>query len=203
MTNRRFDRREFLNKAARGALAMPMLSSLAASQDAKKTAPTPQKHAAPAAAQKPALSLSVRDFGATGDGQTKDTAAIQQALDRCGVLGGGEVVVPAGDYSTGALALRSNTVLRLEQNANLLGTADFADYPVTQVRWEGRWIQGHIGLVSAIDADHIGVVGPGRITGNVALGGRRPRKIRCATLAWLNSSIARIFAWKTSRPPCA
>jgi hypothetical protein len=58
--------------------------------------------------------LNVRDFGAKGDGTTKDTAALQQALDRCAVLGGGEVLAPAGNYLTGAIQLRSNTLLRLE-----------------------------------------------------------------------------------------
>ena len=43
---------------------------------------------------------------------------------------------------------------------------------MTQVRWEGKWIQGHVGLIYAIDAEHIGVVGPGKIVGNAALGGR-------------------------------
>src|SRR5579863_8479120 len=86
--------------------------------------------------------LNVRDFGAAGDGAVKDTAAFQQALDRCSVLGGGEVVVPAGNYRTGAIALRSNTLLRLEKDALISGTNDFADYPVTQVRWEGKWIPG-------------------------------------------------------------
>lgn len=118
------------------------------------------------------LALSVRDFGATGDGKTKDTAAIQEAIDRCAALGGGEVRFPAGDYLTGAVALRSNTLLRLDAQASLLGTPDFDDYPVTQVRWEGKWIQGRVGLIYAIDCSRIGVVGPGRIVGNPALGGR-------------------------------
>jgi polygalacturonase len=118
------------------------------------------------------LTLNVRDFGAVGDGKTKETDAIQQALDRCSVLGGCEVLVPEGEYLTGAVALRSNTMLRLEKGATILGTPDFADYPVTQVRWEGKWIQGHVGLIYAIGARHIGVVGPGRIVGNAALGGR-------------------------------
>jgi polygalacturonase len=118
------------------------------------------------------LTLNVRDFGATGDGTTKDTAAVQKALDRCGVLGGGEVLVPAGTYLSGAIALRSNTTLRLTENAIIAGSPDFADYPVTQVRWEGKWIPGYVGLIYAIDANHIGIAGPGKIIGNPALGGR-------------------------------
>ena len=145
-------RRSFLKAAGAGLLPPPL--------------------AAQSAAKPSQVTLNVRDFGATGDGATKDTAAIQQAIDRCRVLGGGEVLVPAGNYLTGAIALRSHTILRLEKDAALTGTPDFADYPVTQVRWEGKWIQGRAGLIYAIDASHIGVVGPGRIVGNAALGGR-------------------------------
>ncbi len=97
------------------------------------------------------VTLNVRDFGATGDGTAKDTAAIQKTLDRCGVLGGGEVLFPAGSYSpAGAIALRSNTTLRLTENAIITGSPDIADYPVTQVRWEGKWIPGYVGLIYAI-----------------------------------------------------
>ncbi len=129
--------------------------------------------AAHASAQpRKALTLNVRDFGAVGDGKTKETAALQRALDRCRALGGCEVLVPAGEYLTGALALRSNTTLRMERGATLLGSPDIDDYPVTYVRWEGKWIEGHVGLVYALDAEHIAVVGPGRIVGNPSLGGR-------------------------------
>jgi polygalacturonase len=122
--------------------------------------------------QRSNLKLNVRDFAAKADAAAKDTAAFQQALDRCSALGGGEVLVPAGNYLTGAIALRSNTLLRLEKDAVLLGTPDFADYPVTQVRWEGKWIQGHAGLIYAIGASRIGIAGPGKVVGNSALGGR-------------------------------
>jgi polygalacturonase len=118
------------------------------------------------------LVLNVRNFGAMGDGAARDTAAIQQTVDRCSVLGGGEVLVPAGNYLTGAIALRSNVLLRLDKDATITGTPDFADYPVTQVRWEGKWIQGRTGLIYAIDAANIGIAGPGKIVGNPALGGR-------------------------------
>jgi polygalacturonase len=118
------------------------------------------------------VTLNVKDLGATGDGRTKDTAAIQRAIDRCAVLGGGVVVVPPGEYLAGGVALKSGVVLRLDQDAAILGSADFSDYPVTQVRWEGKWIPGHVGLIYAIDATRTGIVGPGRIAGNPALGGR-------------------------------
>lgn len=118
------------------------------------------------------LVLNVHDFGAKADGQTKDTLAFQQAIDRCSILGGGEVLVPAGNYLTGAIALKPGTLLRLEKDAILTGSPDFADYPVSQVRWEGKWIAGHVALIYAFNADNIGVVGPGKIMGSHALGGR-------------------------------
>ncbi|MEI7941434.1 MAG: glycosyl hydrolase family 28-related protein, partial [Verrucomicrobiota bacterium] len=42
--------------------------------------------------------LSVRDFGAQGDGKTDDTAAFQKALDTAGQVGGGVVYAPRGNY---------------------------------------------------------------------------------------------------------
>ena len=135
----------------------------------------PAKHSASRSNPAPGkinLTLNVRDFGAKGDGVTKDSAAIQQAIDRCWVLGGGEVVVPTGSYLTGALALRSHTILRLEKDANIVGSPDLADYPVSQVRWEGKWIAGHLGLIYALEASHTGVVGPGKITASQKVGGR-------------------------------
>jgi polygalacturonase len=153
MNRRPFDRRHFLALSA-------------------SLVPLGVAHAAPPAPPKPGLSLNVRDFGAKGDGETKDTAALQQAIDRCSVLGGGEVVVPAGNYLTGALALRSHTILRLEKEASIIGSPDLADYPVSQVRWEGKWIAGHLGLIYALEANHTGVTGPGRLVGNQKVGGR-------------------------------
>jgi len=41
---------------------------------------------------------SVRDFGATGDGATDDTAAFQKALDAARQAGGGVVYAPRGNY---------------------------------------------------------------------------------------------------------
>ena len=159
--------------------ALPLLASLADAQQTKAAAPAasahPVVHKAAPKPPKPVVKLNVRDLGATGDGTTKDTLAIQQAIERCSVFGGGEVIVPAGDYLTGALALRSGVTLRIEEGATLHGSTDLADYPFAQVRWEGHWIKGYTGFISATDAQDIAIVGKGKITGNPTLRGRVER----------------------------
>jgi polygalacturonase len=121
--------------------------------------------------------FNVRTFGAVADGTTKDTVAFQKALDTCAAAGGGAVIVPAGDYLIGSIELKSRTILLLQSGAHLLGSPDLADYPVMKVRWEGKWIDGHRALIFAHDADHIAIVGGGKISGNSALGGREmPRR---------------------------
>lgn len=71
--------------------------------------------------------MSVLDFGARCDG-TVQTEAIQAAIDRCFQLGGGEVVVPAGEYLTGGIRLRSNITLRLLKGAVIKGVRDPEQY---------------------------------------------------------------------------
>jgi hypothetical protein len=117
----------------------------------------------------PARPFSVRDFGATGDGATKDTIAFQKALDACAVNGGGEVLVPAGRYLVGSVQIGYRTTLRLDKDSVIVGSPDAADYPMIDVRWEGRWQPGRRALVYAADVEHIGIVGPGRIEGNPAV----------------------------------
>jgi polygalacturonase len=176
MNHPEWARRTFLKKAGQGLASLPLLTALPASLGAQTPAKSHAKgHVAPAPS-KPVVKLNVHDLGAVGDGKTKDTFAIQQTLDRCSLLGGGEVFVPAGEYLTGALVLHSNTLLRLDGDAILQGSPDLADYPLTQVRWEGRWIKGYIGFISAMDAENIGIIGKGKIFGNTAIKGRVDRQ---------------------------
>lgn len=166
------DRRKFLKDTARAVVTVPLATRALANQ-----ASFPPAASRIAATRTPSTSvhLNVRDFGAKGDGATKDTLAMQQALDRCGVLGGGEVLIPAGEYLVGTIALRSNTTLRLEEAAVLKGSPDLADYPLTQVRWEGKWIKGYPAVVTAVDAENITLTGQGKILGNTAIAGRVDR----------------------------
>ena len=80
--------------------------------------------------------INVRDFGAKGDGITKDTAALQRALDCMGT-----VFVPSGRYLTGTLYLRSETSLVLEDGATLVGSPDMEDYNALDFcpqNWESK-----------------------------------------------------------------
>lgn len=197
-------RRQFLKSAAQGALAAPVLASLETIGLAQTGKPAhPHLFAAHSAsvATAPRVRLSVRDLGAVGDGKANDTLAVQQTIDRCSVLGGGEVVLPAGDYSSGALVLRSNVTLRIEQDAKILGVADLAAYPLAQVRWEGRWVKGYSALISAVDSDDIGISGPGAIVGNPAIRGRIERSTRLrlpALLEFTNSRNVQVENCDTS-----
>src|SRR4051812_7220037 len=79
-------------------------------------------------------SYNVRNFGAVGDGTTKDTVAFQKALDACAVNGGGDVLVPAGKYLIGSVQLGYRTTLRLEKDTVISGSPDLDDYPLIDVR---------------------------------------------------------------------
>ena len=205
----RLERRTLLKQIGQGFIAAPLLARTGFAQHS--THPVhPTKAKKPEA---PKLTLNVRDFGAVGDGNTKDTNAIQNAIDRCSVLGGGEALFPAGNYLTGAIALRTRTLVRLDKDASITGTPDFADYPVTQVRWEGKWTPGHIALIYAIDSSDTGIVGPGKIVGNPALGGRpRPgsplrhpaliETINCANLRFEDFSTSYHLMWSL-HPTCS
>lgn len=56
------------------------------------------------------LNINVREFGATGDGKTDDTKAIQRALDAAGEVRGA-AFVPPGVYLCADLQMRPNTAL--------------------------------------------------------------------------------------------
>src|SRR5438093_946416 len=71
---------------------------------------------------------NIINYGAKADGQTDNAKAIQQAIDEASANGGGIVLVPAGNFVTGVIYLKSNIDLHLAVNANLLATTKRADY---------------------------------------------------------------------------
>lgn len=102
-----------------------------------------------------------RAYGAKGDGQSKDTAAIQAAIDACAKKGGGTVVLSAGTYLSAPIVLKSGITLRLEKGAALLGSPDMKDYP-EKTEFHAPGLQS---LVSATDASNVSITGDGVIDG--------------------------------------
>ena len=125
---------------------------------------TPQAAPQPAAAGATAA-FNVRDFGATGDGLTKDTAAISRAISACAAAGGGTVHFPPGRYLTGSIELVSNLTLDIEAGAELLYSPDPADSPLVRSRWEGTNAWTHAPLLHADGKENIAIVGRGVING--------------------------------------
>jgi polygalacturonase len=102
-----------------------------------------------------------RDFGAKGDGVTKDTASIQAAINACEKRGGGTVRLTAGTYLSAPIVLKSKITLQLDKGATLLGSSDHGDYPaITEFRAPG--LQS---LVSAVGASNVAITGEGVIDG--------------------------------------
>src|ERR1700712_1380029 len=72
---------------------------------------------APAAAE--AL-FNVRTYGATGDGKTVDTPAINKAIEAVAAAGGGTLLFPAGTYMCFTIRLRSYVDLYLSRGCTIL-----------------------------------------------------------------------------------
>ena len=123
-----------------------------------------------------ARTCNPRNFGAKADGTTKDTAAIQKAIDTCAAKGGGTVRLTAGTYLSAPVMLKSNITLQLDKGATLLGSPDHADYPeITEFRLPG--VQS---LVSSTNAENVSITGEGTIDGNGESWWQMARTIRNA-----------------------
>ena len=76
----------------------------------------------------------VHTYGAKGDGTTKDTLALQKAIDDCSQKKG-SVRLAGGKFISGPLELKSNVTLDVETGAELLASIDRDDYkPATIMR---------------------------------------------------------------------
>jgi polygalacturonase len=109
--------------------------------------------------------VDIKSHGATGDGKTLDTPAINRAVDQCSSSGGGTVYVPPGTYLCGTIQLKSNVTLFLEAGAVILGSPRPEDFSLMP----GPSEQGDINqrhLIFARDGDNITLAGTGTIDGN-------------------------------------
>jgi polygalacturonase len=100
-------RRDFLRTGGLGvaAIALPAATRAAQNQKPSSTAPAV---------------FDVRTYGATGDGKTLDTAAVNRAIEAASAAGGGVVLFPAGMYLCFSIHLKSHVRLHLEQGSAIV-----------------------------------------------------------------------------------
>lgn len=112
--------------------------------------------------------FDITKFGAKADGRTLNTDAIARTIHACADAGGGRVLVPAGDFRTGAVHLKSNVELHLAEGATLLFSTDPGHYPMVFTRWEGIELINYSPLVYAFGAKNIAITGSGTLDGQAA-----------------------------------
>lgn len=124
-----------------------------------------------------ACTLNVKRFGARGDGEHEDTAALQAAILSCPA--GGRVLVPAGMYRTGPLFLKSHITLELKQGAVLSLLTDRERFPIlpgmTRTTdeqgeyllgtWEGNPLDCFAGALTGIGVEDVQIIGEGIVDG--------------------------------------
>jgi len=177
-------RRSFLRTGGIGvaAAALPVVSLSASAQ------------------QNPALSAAaalgiydVRKYGATGDGKTLDTDAVNRAIDAAAAAGGGMVLFTAGTYLCFSIHLRSQVHLHLQQGSTIMaadspkpgdqtgyngGVYDAAE-PITA--WDAYQDYGHNhwhnSLIWGEGIHDFSITGPGLIYGKgLSFGANRPAR---------------------------
>jgi polygalacturonase len=134
--------------------------------------------------------FDVRTFGATGDGKTVDSPAINKAIEAAAAAGGGTVIFPGGNYISFSIRLKSNVSLHLMQGATIIaadspqpkettgymsGTYDLASpktaYEDYQDYGHNHWQNS---LIWGEDVSDVSITGPGLIWGKGLSYGQGP-----------------------------
>lgn len=105
-------------------------------------------------------------FGAIADGTSDSTEAFRKAISACNQAGGGRVLVPAGNFLTGAIHLLSNVNLHLVEGSTIKFSRDPAKFlPVVFSRWEGVELMNYSPFIYALDQKNIAITGQGTLDG--------------------------------------
>jgi polygalacturonase len=178
MSNFNWKRRELLRTGSLGAAfsAAPALA-LGVSSHAESTGRDENQG-----------TYGVRSYGATGDGKTLDTQAVNRAIDAAALAGGGVVLFPAGLYLCFSVRLRSEVQLHLLPGSTLVAadspkpgdTAGYSggvyDAAEAVTPWDAYQDYGHNhwhnSLIWGEDLHNVSITGPGMIWGRGLSNGR-------------------------------
>lgn len=128
--------------------------------------------------EKEYVTLDVRAFGAKGDGETDDTAALQAAILTCPPHG--RVLITEGCYRFTHLFLKSHLRIELTKSAQLLAIPDRSKIPILPGRiessdkkseylpgtWEGEPVDSYASLLTGMYVEDVILYGGGVIDGN-------------------------------------
>jgi polygalacturonase len=148
------------------ALALIELAVIVAPEASAATGTAP----AAVAAVAPTAIFNVHDYGATGNGSSNDTAAINRAVTAANTAGGGTVQFPSGTYrSANTIHMKSNVTLQLDSGSTIRGDgANNYDAPESN-QWDNFQDYGHShfhnAMITGDRLTNIGFVGSGTIDG--------------------------------------
>ncbi len=146
--------------------------------------------------------FDVKSLGATGDGKTLDTPAIDKAIAAAAAAGGGTVRFPAGNYLCYTIHLKSNVVLYLDQGAKIVaadspmpGDSNTKAYDLAEPnQWDKFQDYGHShwrnSLIWGEGVENVSILGPGLIWGKGLSSGRRDAGPRAEQAGVGNKAIA-------------
>jgi polygalacturonase len=157
------ERRDFLTLTTAGIVGSALAAGTNVQAAPAKTNPAPGN------------TLDVRAFGATGDGKTLDTPAVNKAIDAAAAAGGGIVRFPAGSYLCYSIHLKSHITLFLDPGATIVaadapaaGSSGGYDPPEPNA-WDKFQDFGHShwhnSLIWGEDLENISIEGQGLISG--------------------------------------
>lgn len=119
----------------------------------------------------PGIYFNIKNYGAVGDGETMETAAINKAIDECFKSGGGTVYFPPGMYLSGSIHLKSHVAIYLDHGATILGSPNDQDYdPYEKLDFETDSDREtsffHRALLWGENVENIAIIGTGTINSN-------------------------------------
>lgn len=152
-----------------------------------------------AASSGQSLAISVKIFGAVGDGVADDTLAIQAAIDAVGSAGGGVVFVPQGEYvltRQGVATLNTLPVhhcLKIEHDNVTIEIPSGSKLKIANSQAsQGRISAIRLGNVAGDVGNNFSIIGGGEIDGNQANQGAVTNAITQAAALYLHGDIKTI-----------
>lgn len=113
---------------------------------------------------------NILNYGAIPGENHVNTAAIQNAIDKCSANGGGTVLIPSGLFISGTLYLKSNVDLHFEMGAVLKASTNREDYNPLDAYPENycipceAWDARH--FIIAHHVENVAITGLGTINGS-------------------------------------